>query len=119
MKLIIKGEMTSLNDYIVADRATKYSGARIKKEETERVAWECKAQRLGVAKGKVTAHYKIFTKDNRKDEDNLLFYIKYINDGLVMAGVLKNDSPKYLHIGSVEVLNDGTGARIETELYEE
>lgn len=107
MQFTIYGELTDLNTYINQERANKYLAAKTKREETERVAWTVKAKNLKPIKGKVNARYTIFTKNNRKDEDNYLIYLKWISDGMVAAGLLPDDSPKYLHIESVQIINDG------------
>jgi Holliday junction resolvase RusA-like endonuclease len=36
-------------------------------------------------------------KDKRKDPDNIAFAKKYILDGMKEAGIIKNDSLKYIH----------------------
>lgn len=96
MKLIITGKLCDLNTYIAALNRNRYIGAKIKKEETERVYWACKEQKIKPFKGKLKE--AIFTwihKDKKKDLDNVEFAQKWIWDGLVMAKVLKNDSQRY------------------------
>jgi len=117
-KLTIHGEMTDLNEYIDANRVHRQVGARIKKEETQRVHWECRAQRIKPCIGKINASYYIYTKDSRKDEDNNLIAIKFINDGIKEAGIIKSDSAKCLHIKHIEVNEDKGKPRIEIVLEE-
>lgn len=100
-KLVIAGRMTDLNEYTKSTRSNKYSGATIKREETERVAWECKVQKIPKFTKKVNCWYTFYMNDYRMDEDNLLIYIKWINDGLMAAGCVKSDGRNYLHIAGV------------------
>jgi Holliday junction resolvase RusA-like endonuclease len=115
MKLTIPGGLTDLNTYTRYNRANKYGGGQIKKEETERVYFECKRQNISPIAGKVNIFVKHFVKNYRKDEDNVTFSIKFLMDGLVLAGVIKNDSPAYCHIAQNEVFY-GNGEKIEVEL---
>ena len=90
----IPGELTDLNTYINAERGNRYSGARLKKEETERVAWLSKGHKIDKYPINIACNW--YLKDKKKDPDNVSFSIKFIMDGLVTAGVLENDSQKYI-----------------------
>lgn len=90
-KLVIKGSLTDLNTYINLERTNKFMASKIKKEETERVAWECKAQKLKPVSAPPYLVYCWYCKDKKKDKSNVAFSRKFIEDGLVMAGILKND----------------------------
>lgn len=92
MTLTIPGELINLNDYIDAERTNRFIAAKIKREETERVAWVAKGARLPtITTYPVTIGFHWITKDARVDCDNVCFARKFILDGLVMAGVLTND----------------------------
>lgn len=84
----------SLNEYINIERGNKFAAAKIKKNETESVYWFIKAQELKPMKGKVRIVFHWYVKNIKKDPDNIAFGKKYILDGLVMAGILKNDGQK-------------------------
>ena len=90
MKLTILHKFPSLNDYITAERTNKYKASKIKKDLTDIVALECKRQRLPKF-GKVVLHYRWIEKTKRRDKDNICFNQKFVQDGMVHAGVLKND----------------------------
>lgn len=114
MTLTIPGELTDLNTYTRAQRSHRKYGASIKKEETERVAWEIKAQ----PHPKVTSYpvhitYTWYMKDRRKDLDNVAFAKKFINDGLVLAGVLAGDGQQHIGGFSDVFCIDATRPRIE------
>lgn len=95
--ITIKGELTDLNQYIKALNNNRYAGSKIKKEETERVYWECKQQKTKpINSFPVLITYNWYSKNKRKDIDNVAFSKKFINDGLVMAGVLPDDSRKFI-----------------------
>lgn len=91
MKLIVKGELISLNEYINKERGNRYAAATIKREETQRVYWECKSQKLKTVKNPVVVEFQWFCKNTRKDPDNIGFGRKFILDGLVLAKVLPSD----------------------------
>jgi len=118
-KLTIKGELTDLNTYIKALNGNRWSGNSIKQSETERVAYEARIARLQpVAKYPVRIAYKWYCKDQRKDTDNVAFAKKFVNDGLVIAGVLENDSRKFVCGFSDEFFIDKSYPRVEIEIVE-
>ncbi len=93
----ITGELVDLNTYINAERGNRFYASKLKKEETERVYWECKEQGIKpIEKYPVTLRCIWYTKNERKDIDNVAFAKKFILDGLVLAGVLIDDSRKYV-----------------------
>ena len=93
----IPGELTDLNTYIRAERSNSLWAAKLKKEETERVAWDAKAARLPkITDYPVYLTYTWFTPNKRKDLDNICFGQKFIQDGLVQAGVLEGDGQRYV-----------------------
>lgn len=89
--LTIKGELTDLNTYIRIERGNKFAGANIKKKETERIWVECKQQRIELQRKGIFIVFQWYSKDQRKDKDNVSFAKKFILDGMVTAGVLKSD----------------------------
>jgi hypothetical protein len=90
--LILHYLPTSLNEYINAERTNKFMGAKIKKEETEKVIIECKFEELQPVRGRVKLFFYWYVKNKKKDPDNIAFAKKFIIDGLVEANVLKNDN---------------------------
>jgi len=93
MVITIKGILATLNDHDSANRANKFAGAALKKEQTELVAWQCK--KYGAITNPVTIDF-VWYYSTRHDFDNLAFAKKYCQDGLVKAGVLKDDSQKFV-----------------------
>ena len=90
-KLILNWMPCDLNTYIQKERSNRYLAAKIKKEETEIIAWECRKQGLKKVDYPVAINYLWVVVNRKKDKDNIAFAKKFIQDGLVMAGILKND----------------------------
>lgn len=96
MTITIEGELTDLNAYIKSLNRNRYGGNEVKQVETDRVAWQCKRWRGHVDTFPVIITYHWYSKNRRMDIDNVAFAKKFVNDGLVTAGVLPNDSRKYV-----------------------
>lgn len=90
----IDGELTDLNTYIDVERGNKYAAANLKKSETYRC--QLAARKLEKIQKPVGLTLYWFTKDLRKDPDNVSFAQKFILDGMVNAGVLPKDSRKWV-----------------------
>ena len=115
--LTIQGEMIDLNTYVNAERGNRYHAAAIKKAETERVYWACKEQRLkSMPDGISLIQCDRYTKDLRKDADNVSFAQKFCFDGLVLAGVLPNDTRRYTGSIHHNFLVDKRRPRVEVTL---
>lgn len=84
-----------LNEYINTERRNKYAAAKIKDNLTSEVAWQCKDKLLDKPVGKVDMIFKWHVK-GRHDSDNIAFAKKFVLDGMVQAGLLSNDSPKFV-----------------------
>lgn len=95
LEILFETQMTTLNDYINAERTDRYIAASIKKRITNSCMVESLNHR-GIIDPNglydVEAYWQ--TKDNRKDPDNIYFSIKFILDGIVKAGVLSGDGRK-------------------------
>ena len=112
--IIIEGELTDFNTFDKAARTNKFVAGKIKKEETDRVAWECKKTHHGAnLEFPVHISYVWYCKNERKDIDNVAFAKKFINDGLVSAGILPDDSRKYVLGFSDEFPVDKKNPRVE------
>ena len=117
MKLIIPGELTDLNTYIAAERANRYAGAKIKAKETDDITLLAKQLKTEI-RTPVRINYKWYCKDKRKDKDNVAFAKKFIQDGLVAAGVLKNDGWSDIEGFTDEFYIDKQNPRVEVEITE-
>lgn len=114
MQFTIRGELTDLNSYIKALNSSRWGGNNIKQDETGRVAKEIRAAGLTAIKEyPVQITYRWFCRDQRKDTDNVAFAKKFINDGLVLVGILENDSRKFVCGFSDEFYIDKDNPRVE------
>lgn len=111
--LTIPGELTSLNEYISALNRNRFVGAKIKKEETERVFWHCREQKLSLIGRPVTISFHWYMKNKKKDLDNVAFAKKFILDGLVEAGILFNDTQEWVKGFEDRFSIDNTDPRVE------
>lgn len=117
LKITIPGRFPSLNDYISAERANSRYAAKIKRDETRRVADA--ASGIGSVKSPVTVYFNWIEPNARRDIDNVAFAKKFILDGLVKAGVLAGDSRKHV-IGLSDSFSeiDPINPRVEITIME-
>jgi hypothetical protein len=109
--LFIPGTFPTLNDYIDAERKHRLMAAKMKENETYRV------KLLSTKLPKFTQPCKfVFTwheKDRRRDPDNIIFAKKFILDGLVAAGVIPNDTQKWVLGFAESIIIDPKNAGVE------
>ena len=115
----VEGRMPSLNDYISAERANRYTAAAMKKRETARVRAAAMQQRAPRFERRVTVRTTFYEPDMRRDADNVGFARKFVLDGLVAAGVIKDDSRKYVEQCPDRVLTDRARPRVVVEVSDE
>ncbi len=87
-------EFASLNEYISAERTSKFKAAAIKREETDAVTLIAKTSGvfLRFEEPPFLWRYRWLSKNRRKDPSNICAHaVKVIEDGLVKAGVVEND----------------------------
>lgn len=117
MQFTIVGELTDLNTYIKVERGSRHSAAKIKEDETYRCAVEARVSRIGEVPEDmypVTIFLTWYTKDLKKDADNVTFAKKFILDGLVDAGVLEDDNRKHVRlVQDVDIMVDKYNPRVE------
>lgn len=94
--LCIPGRFPSLNDYIDAERRNKHIAAKIKRDETQRVADLAANSDMRPFDKPVIVQFVWVEPNERRDCDNVAFAKKFILDGLVEAGILLGDSRKYV-----------------------
>ncbi|MDY2987919.1 MAG: hypothetical protein SOR77_09830 [Peptoniphilus sp.] len=107
-KIVIKNRLPGMNEVINKNRVNKFAGARLKKETTEMIAWNIKAQMNGKIKNQIDITFKWHCKDKRRDKDNIMSAQKFIFDGLQMAGIIKNDGWNEVRNISHKFLISGT-----------
>jgi len=117
MKFVIPGELADLNTYINAERSNRYAGAEIKRQMTNYITMLAKRLKTKIS-APVRIHFKWYTKNLRVDPDNTAFAKKFILDGIVKAGILKNDSRRYIKGFTDEFDVDPEEPRVEVEIVE-
>lgn len=117
--MIFQGEFYGLNEYVKHINSHRFSGANIKSKETQRVALECKNMRAApVQNYPVTVNFKWYSKNSKKDIDNVAFAKKFILDGLVLARVLEDDSRRFVTGFTDTFFIDKENPRVEVEIVE-
>ena len=112
LRLFLDFEPQNWNDYINAERTNKYKANSIKQTEKELIRYIIKAHWSGSYP--VTLIFRPHFQSKRKDLDN--FRMKGIIDGLVAAGVIKNDNLNCVNKIILEpVFDDVVGVEIEIE----
>ena len=113
MKLFINYEFVDWNRYIQVERGNKYHANNIKQAEKAYVYWAVREKYKG--KYPVTLTVRPRFQNKRKDLDN--FRLKGLIDGLVSAGVIKNDNLNCIDRIIIEpVFSNEKG--VEVEIYE-
>ena len=121
MKLFIDYDFINWNEYIKIERGNLYAANNIKQAEKAYICYTCKKKYEGAYP--VTLTIKPHFKDKKSDLDN--YRLKGLIDGLVSAGVIKNDNlncidkiiviPVFDGARGVEVEIEETGAKNESE----
>ena len=97
VKVTIPCEMVDLNTYINAERANKFIAAKIKKEQTNMAAQCTISQTRGIQIQKpVDVSFIWYSKNKKKDPDGIAFAKKFILDGMVISGLLPQDSQRWI-----------------------
>lgn len=85
----VPGRFPSLNEFY---RMNPYEQGRVKRECDEAVAWAARAAHILPYSVPVTYRCLWVEENRRRDLDNVAFAKKFIQDGLVKAGILANDT---------------------------
>ena len=93
MKYTVKGSLATLNEHDKANRSNKFLGAKLKREQTDLVAWQLKGKPK--IENPCTIEFTWYYS-GKYDFDNLCFGKKYLLDGMVKAGILKDDNQKWV-----------------------
>jgi Holliday junction resolvase RusA-like endonuclease len=116
IKIIIPGRLPGTNEIIAAAKKgkRKYQPyADMKEQYTNTIAWL--AVKLPKYK-KVNITITWFEPNKKRDPDNIMGGQKFIFDGLKMAGVIKDDSQKYIGVIKHHFETNKDNPHIEVEL---
>ena len=118
--LVIPGRLDNLNDFIRADKSSRYKGGELKANSERIVSAYIEQCLRGVKIQKpVYMEYTWFEKNKRRDLDNISsFGRKVIQDALVNEGVLKNDGWEHIVGFSDRFDVDTQNPRIEVLIRE-
>ena len=96
-KIELNTPLTTLNEYINAERRNKYLASKIKKSNTSAVCNIAKSVGFQLPTGLYDVHINWYKPNNKTDHDNISFAKKFVLDGLVEAGAIAKDSPKVIN----------------------
>lgn len=110
MKMFFRYNFINWNEYIRIERGNLYHANNIKQNEKRFVKYAAKQRYEG--EYPVTLFIRPHFKDRRRDLDN--YRLKGLIDGLVAAGVIRNDNLNCIDKIVVEaVFNDVEGVEVE------
>ena len=115
--IIIPGELPDLNQIIAETKGHWGNYSTLKKTNTQIVAY-CAKQTTKRKYNKIDLDITWCCKNKRKDKDNIMAGTKFILDGLVEAGIIKNDG--WANVGDInhKFKVDKENPRIEVRVTE-
>ena len=117
-ELIIKGQLSGLNDYTKACRSNRYAGNQMKRNNQDHITIFIRNQLKGEHFERVAIRFNWFEPNRRRDPDNICFAKKFILDAMVSEGVIKNDTQRYIDHFEDHFYIDEQNPRIEVWLTE-
>lgn len=113
---VVLGELSDLNRYIGALARNRFVGGAIKKEMTEKVAMQVRNAEPITKKS--IFQFTWYVKNKRKDPDNVCGAgAKFCMDGLVMAGILPNDTMEWVEGFVHKFKIDKENPRVEIKVW--
>lgn len=110
--------MPSLNDYIKALKKFRLVGQAMKTDYTDATHLACKHQKIKPYTVPVKLEFVYIEKNAKRDPDNIVFCKKFILDGMVNAGIIPNDTQKYIKTWTEEWMVDKNNPGIEVYIEE-
>lgn len=95
-KCIHNGRLPSLNEYISKLNSNKYMANYFKQSVERDLVWTIKASDMKPIDKPCIVYVVYHEPDRRRDVDNIYSANKFILDALRKAGIIKNDSQKYV-----------------------
>lgn len=94
----IPGRLMGLNEWnrICNGPYGSRQSSRVKREIEEDIIWRIKAAHLKPVSGKALLRVTWVEPNMKRDVDNIRFAVKFILDALKKAGVIKDDSQRYI-----------------------
>lgn len=94
-RLRIDCDFIYLNEYIDRERTNRMIASSIKKKLTNTVMEQALYANCNKPKRQVDMVFSWHVK-GKHDSDNIAFAKKFVLDGMVKAGILENDNPKWV-----------------------
>lgn len=113
--IIVPGELPAMNEILKAAKSNRYKYSSMKRLHTNRVAY-CARGSGTVDQADVTVIWHC--KNRKKDKDNIEAGIKFVLDGLVVAGVLPNDGWRHVRDITHKFRVDKQDPRVEIIIRE-
>jgi Holliday junction resolvase RusA-like endonuclease len=115
MTVIIPIRLPGMNEIIAAAKSHHMAYATMKRKNTDDILWLIKRMPKHDTADIIIAWYE---PNMRRDIDNISAGQKFILDALVKAGVIKDDSQKYVKSIRHEFYIDKDNPRIELSIFE-
>ena len=123
VKIIVPGTFASLNDFLYASKISKGKWNKANSMKQKDQAYIIPHIRKAIKrelKAPISLHYTFYSKDVRRDKDNIASYFtKIFQDSLVESGVLHDDGWKYIKSYRYDFEIDKSYPRIEVVITEE
>jgi len=112
----IQGQMPTSNEIIAASKSHYMAYANMKKDYTALAM--ISSQNLKKITNKIDLQITWYRKDRRSDPDNIAGGVKFILDGLVKGGKLKNDGWRQINSIAHKYAVDKDNPRVEVMIKE-
>ena len=121
-RVVIKGRLVGLNEYVEAERTNRFKAASIKRDVENHIAVSLM---FATEQGTLHSHTKPcelwitwVEPNHRRDLDNISFATKMIQDAMVRAGVFPDDNTKFIRLIHHTVAFDPNNPRVEVTIRE-
>lgn len=115
---VIPGRLEGLNKVIEANRTNRYKGAQLKREQQTIVVYAIRRSGIRPVKKPCSIVFNWYERDRRRDLDNIYSAKKFILDAMKQAGIIKDDSQRWVIGLADQIFIDQRNPRIEVEIYE-
>lgn len=95
-RCIYNGRLPSLNEYISKLNRSRYLANCFKQAVERELVWTIKESKMKPIDKPCIVYVVYHEPDRRRDVDNIYSANKFILDALRKAGIIKNDSQKYV-----------------------
>lgn len=106
-KCIFEDRLPSLNEYISQLNKNRYMANHFKQLVERELVWTIKASTMKPIDKPCIVYVKYHEPDRRRDVDNIYSANKFILDALRKAGIIQNDSQKYVRDVKDSYIVDG------------